>query len=86
MPAQRVIDRVVPGRIVRGLIPCALLTLTLAGCDRPSPPPPPDNKPDPQATQLRDAIQAPLDKAHAVEDQVRDAAEKQRAQIEAQGG
>jgi PBP1b-binding outer membrane lipoprotein LpoB len=35
-------------------------------------------------TQLRDTIQAPIEKANAVEDQVLEAAEQQRADIEAE--
>jgi len=37
-------------------------------------------------TEMRDAIQAPIDKAKGVEDQVIDGAEKQNAEIEAAGG
>lgn len=54
-------------------------------CKSPEPPPT-DDPPAPQATQLRDAIQAPIDKAKAVEDQVQDAADRQRAEIDAAGG
>ncbi|TWT22731.1 hypothetical protein FQY83_06630 [Luteimonas marina] len=65
----------------------ALLTLALlcAACAPPAEPPR-DKPPEPQATQLRDAIQAPIDKAKAVEDTVQDAADAQRAAIEAAGG
>ncbi|MFC7300621.1 hypothetical protein [Cognatiluteimonas weifangensis] len=70
----------------------ALSTLLLgaAACSRPEPPPT-DRPPEPQATppratQLRDAIQRPLDRAKAVEPQVLDAARQQRAQIDAQTG
>lgn len=59
--------------------------LTLGACRKPEPPPT-DEPPEPQATQLRDAIQAPIDKARAVEDTVQDAADAQRAEIEAAGG
>src|SRR3546814_16334263 len=45
--------------------------LLLAGCgsdsDSASVPPPPPPKPEAQATQLRDAVKAPLDKAHEAE-------------------
>ncbi len=37
-------------------------------------------------TGMSDAIQAPIEKAEKVEDQVIDGAEKQRAEIEAAGG
>ena len=61
-------------------------------------PPPTDQPPEPQAdaTQadapaqqrgaLTEAIQAPIDKAKGVEDTVLDAAEKQKAEIDAQTG
>ena len=43
--------------------------------------------PETQAhTGMSDAIQAPIEKAEKVEDQVIDGAEKQRAEIEAAGG
>ena len=51
-------------------------------------PPSTERRPEPQAaerhTELRDAIQAPQDKARAVEEQTRQAADAQRAAIEAQ--
>ena len=37
-------------------------------------------------TEMRDAIQAPIEKAKKVEDQVLDGADQQRADIEAAGG
>jgi hypothetical protein len=66
----------------------ALVLSAFAACNAcmPPEPPPTDEPPEPQATQLRDAIQAPIEKAKAVEDQVQDAADKQRAEIEAAGG
>ncbi len=65
-------------------------TLLASACDAPKPDPAPDTVPEPQAraqnTELRDAIQAPLDKARAVEDtQAADEAERQRALEEAGG-
>ncbi|KAF1688866.1 hypothetical protein CSC64_13400 [Pseudoxanthomonas koreensis] len=60
---------------------------TLAAC-RPEPPPT-ERPPEPQArahTELRDAIQAPQDKARAVEKTLQDDAARQRAQIEAAEG
>ena len=71
---------------------CALLAC--AACSRPEPPPT-EQPPEPQAatatapgahTDLRDAIQRPIDRAKAVEDVVQDAAEQQRTEIEAQVG
>lgn len=62
-----------------------MLGLGLSAC-RPEPPPT-DEPPKPQATaeatELRDAIQAPIDKAKAVEDTVQEAADKQQAEIDA---
>lgn len=66
----------------------ALVALTLvAGCT----PEPPDKErpPEPQATQhtqLRDAIQAPLDRARQVEVDTQKAAEAQREAIDAATG
>ena len=64
---------------------CPLVVATLlAACSKPAPPPT-DQPPEPQAqhTELRDAIQEPIDKAKAVEKAVQDAAEKQQADIDA---
>jgi hypothetical protein len=72
----------------------ACLLLTGAACSRPEPPPT-DQPPEPQAqvgsqaethTELRDAIQHPIDKAKAVEDTVLDAAQRRQAGIDAQAG
>ena len=74
----------------------ALVLLSCVACSRPEPPPT-DQPPEPQAdtavaavgeshTQLRDAIQHPIDKAKAVEDVTLEAAERQRAEIDAQTG
>ncbi|HEY5780708.1 MAG TPA: hypothetical protein VIT66_02400 [Lysobacter sp.] len=57
----------------------------MAGCSKPKPPEK-DRPVEPQATQLRDAIQAPIEKARQVEGDVQEAADQQRAAIEAQGG
>jgi hypothetical protein len=70
------------------LIALSALLLCAAACSKPEPPPT-DQPPEPQAqqaTQLRDAIQRPIDKAKAVEPQVLEAAKQQQAQIEAQAG
>ena len=64
-----------------------LLGLGLAAC-KPTPPPT-DEPPQPQAiaapeaAELRDAIQQPIDKAKAVEAATKEAADKQRAAIDA---
>lgn len=71
--------------MLRPLLCCTLL-LWLAGC-KPEPPEK-ERPPEPQAASgLSTAIQAPLEKARAVEDQVQESAEAQRASIdEAVGG
>ena len=69
------------------------LALLLAACSDPAPEPLPEPSPEPQtaaaepeATELRDAIQAPIDKARAVEEtQAADEAERQDA-LENAGG
>jgi hypothetical protein len=73
--------------VSRGPSSCVLLVLlSCAACTQPVPPPT-EKKPEPQAhTELRDAIQRPIDKAKAVEGAVQDAADKQRAAIDAAGG
>ncbi|MGH8076083.1 MAG: hypothetical protein ACREPE_01995 [Lysobacter sp.] len=63
-----------------------MLLAALAACSKPKPPEK-DRPPEPQAaqhTELRDAIQAPIDKAKAAEAEVKKAADDQRAVIEAQ--
>ena len=67
----------------------AVLLPLLAACQ--PEPPSKERPPEPQAsaaanknTQLRDAIQAPQDKARATEDQTLQAADAQRAAIDAQ--
>ncbi len=75
-----------PGAAPGTIGTCVLLAaLSCAACTRP-PPPPPENKPEPQATQLRDAIRAPIDKAKAAEGAVQDAADRQKAAIDAAVG
>lgn len=62
--------------------------LALSACDAPVPDPTPDPLPEPevQATQLREAINEPLDKAKAVEaTQAADEAERQKALSDAGG-
>ncbi len=81
------------------LLPVAALSTVLlcAACSRPEAPPT-DQPPEPQAAQaqadpyqqthseLNDAIQRPINKAKAVESTVLDAADQQRADIDAQTG
>ena len=67
---------------VAGLV---LLVTGLAAC-KPEPPPtdkPPEPKATADATELRDAIKRPIDQAKAVEAATQEAAEKQRAEIDA---
>lgn len=66
----------------------ALLALSLAGLAacKPTPPPtdePPEPKATADATELRDAIKQPIDRAKAVDASVQEAADKQNAAIEA---
>lgn len=71
--------------MMRTLACCALL-LTLVACSKPKPPEK-DRPVEPQAaqhTELREAIQAPIDKARNVEADMQKAADDQRAAIEAQ--
>ncbi len=71
---------------------CALLaSLSLGACSKPEAPDK-EQPPEPQATRasdatdMRDAIQAPIDKAKAAEQAVQDAARAQDDAIEAAGG
>ena len=67
------------------------LLLACGACSKPEPPKK-DQPPEPQAqtapvethTELRDAIQAPINRAKAVEPEVLDAAKKQQDDIDAQ--
>ena len=78
MPRSFAMSTMIPGAL--------LLALACTACNRP-PPPPPDQPPEPQAnTQLHEAIQAPIERAKAVGDVARDAAEKQKAAIGAAAG
>ena len=75
---------------MRPAIAAFAAALALVACTEPVPPdkqdPPEPQAQAPQATELRDAIQAPIDKAKAVDAQVQDAAQRQRDAIEAQTG
>lgn len=71
---------------VRPMIFAALaVPLLCAACSQPEPPEK-ERPPEPQATELRDAIQQPIDRARAVDAQVQDVAAQQRAAIDAQTG
>lgn len=67
-------------------MPTVLAAALLCAACSPPEEPSREQPPEPQATQLRDAVQAPVDKARAVEGQVQDAADAQRKAIEAAGG
>ncbi len=65
------------------------LLLACIACSKPEPPKkeqPPEPQAHAQATGLRDAIQAPIDRARMVEPAVLDAAQAQRDAIDAQTG
>ncbi|MGO4221275.1 hypothetical protein AB4Y64_05405 [Lysobacter sp. TAF61] len=64
--------------LLLALLPLALL----AGCSKPEPPEK-ERPPEPQATQLRDAMKAPLEEAKKAQEDARKAAEEQRAAIDA---
>lgn len=59
----------------------AAVLLATAGCERPS-----ERTPQPGDTALRDAIEAPQDRARAVEADVRAAKQRADREIEEQGG
>ena len=63
-------------------VTCALAA---GGCS-PAAETPAEPAPAPQATQLRDAVRAPLDKASGTQQVLDDAAARQREAIEAAGG
>ncbi|MFL6591957.1 MAG: hypothetical protein ACJ8GK_04520 [Luteimonas sp.] len=70
----------------RVLFALAAASVICTACSKPEPPDK-EKRPVPQAdTDLRDAIQAPIDRAKAVEPAVLDAAKKQQDQIDAQTG
>ena len=60
----------------------AALLCGASACHKPEPPAD-DKPPQPQATELRDAIKQPIDKAKAVEGAVQQAAADQSRQIDA---
>lgn len=74
--------------MMRGLAWCAVLLTSLAACSKPQPPEK-ERPPVPKAaraTQMRDAIQAPIDRARQVEIDTQKAAAAQRDAIEAATG
>lgn len=70
-----------------------VLVLLLAACSDPVPEPLPEPSPDPQtaaaepqATELRDAMQAPIDKARAAEEAQAEQEAERRDALENAGG
>ncbi|MDI9238353.1 hypothetical protein QLQ15_05430 [Lysobacter sp. LF1] len=62
---------------------CAMTLLVLmAGCSKPKPPEK-ERPVEPQATQMRDAMQAPVEQARKAQEEAKAAAEAQRAAIDA---
>jgi hypothetical protein len=68
------------------LIALALLCIGLTACVVAPEPPAATSQKQEKNTELRDAIQAPIEKANKVEDQVLEGAEQQANQIEDAGG
>ena len=64
------------------LLAATVLTIACSGCSKPTVPPA-EKKPEPQATALRDAVQAPIDRAKAVEGVQKAADDARRAEIDA---
>ncbi|MGO1000707.1 hypothetical protein [Lysobacter sp. CA196] len=75
--------RIVP--IASASLATAALLCALTACSKPQPPDK-ERPVEPQATQLRDAIQQPIEQAKSTENAVDEAAQQQRAAIEAAGG
>ncbi|WP_046658182.1 hypothetical protein [Lysobacter capsici] len=73
-----------PRRIV-STFACAALLCTLGACSKPAPPEK-ERPVDPQATQMRDAIQQPIKQAKSVEGAVDQGAQQTRDAIDAAGG
>jgi len=68
------------------MLAATLLALTAISCSKPKPLPV-NQPPEPQAnTELREAIQQPIDKAKAADQAIQDAAAAQKAALEASGG
>ncbi|MDG2517416.1 hypothetical protein [Lysobacter soli] len=69
--------------MLRKLLLAMTVMALFAGCSKPQPPEK-ERPVEPQATQLRDAINAPLDKAKNVQKELQEANERERAAIDAQ--
>jgi hypothetical protein len=85
-PFRATVSRATPSRLAMRAAAALVTAAALAACGKPSAPDP-ERPPEPQAnTELRDAMQAPVEKAQAVEDDLQRAADAQRAAIDAAGG
>lgn len=62
-----------------------LAMIALSACNRPLPPAP-DKPPEPQATELRDAIQKPIDRAKSVSDTLQQSADARAAEADRASG
>jgi hypothetical protein len=62
-----------------------LAMMALAACNRPVPPAP-DTPPEPQAAELRDAFQKPIDRAKAVSDTLKQSADARAADADRASG
>lgn len=76
-------QRIVPTATAR--LASAALLCALAACAKPQPPDK-ERPVEPQATQMREAIERPIEQARSTEHAVDEAAQQQRAAIEAAGG
>src|SRR5262245_36055051 len=72
-------------RMSRALLCAMTLLVLLAGCSKPKPPEK-ERPVDPQATQLRDAMQAPIEQARKAQEEAKAAEQAQRAAIDAATG
>ena len=79
--------RATPSRLALPGAAALFIATLLAACSKPAAPDT-ERPPEPQAANagLREAIQAPIDRARQADADVQDAAEAQRAAIEAAGG
>ena len=62
-----------------------LAMIALSACNRPVPPAP-DPPPEPQATELRKAIQEPIDRARSVSDTLQQSADARAADADRASG
>ena len=70
--------------MIRTVLPL-LAMIVLSACNRPVPPAP-DTPPEPQAAELRDAFQKPIDRAKAVSDTLKQSADARAAEADRASG